>query len=44
MMGLSIDIETHFEGQIYSFVDLCDTCVLDFHFQGDRGGDDKKLL
>ena len=34
--GLSIDIETHFEGQIYGFVDLHDTCVLDFHFHGDR--------
>jgi hypothetical protein len=34
--GLSIDIETHFKGQIYGFVDLCDTCVLDFHFHGDR--------
>jgi hypothetical protein len=34
--GLSIVIESHFEGQIYGFVDLHDTCVLDFHFHGDR--------
>ena len=34
--GLSIDIESHFEGQIYGFLDLHDTCVLDFHFHGDR--------
>ena len=34
--GLSIDIESHFEGQIYGFVYLRDTCVLDFHFHGDR--------
>jgi hypothetical protein len=33
---LSIDIETHFESQIYGFVDLRDTCVLDFCFHGDR--------
>ena len=34
--GLSIDIESHFEGQIYGFVDLHDTCALDFCFYGDR--------
>ena len=34
--GLSIDTESHFEGRTYGFVDLRDTCVLDFHFHGDR--------
>jgi hypothetical protein len=34
--GLSIDIESHFQGQIYGFLDLRDTCVFDFHFHGDR--------
>jgi hypothetical protein len=34
--GLSIDIESHFEGQIYGFDDLRDTSVLDFNFHGDR--------
>ena len=33
---LSIDIVCHFEGKMYGFVEFCDTCVLDFHFHGDR--------